>query len=686
MEERKCTEVWQKYERGKQFNMSLTPNYYDLCNTNVEFFCGNQWKGLSNSGAMASLPKPVFNIIKRIGSLFVASLTSSSTKVSYEPLANRSDVVFEYDGMDDVQDKAQQIIEDKEAVSAAEFATSEVANLFDKLGMDYKIREALMDGIQTGDYCAHFYWDANAKPFGGSYSAYRGEIKMELVDGVNVMFSNPNNRNVEDQNYIIVIGRDTVKNLKREYKMHHGGKDLGEDQIMPDTDYQYQLGDGGHTEMMMGEDDKSGKALFMYYYKKKTEKVALKNEDGTPKMIRKIGKDGKPIQKKLKDGYPMVDVEGNPIYEEEQAYDYKTTVWVSKHTKYVDIFEPVDTGLSYYPIAWGNWQQQKNCYHGRALVTEIIPNQIYINSMFALVMRHLQLQGFPKTLYDGNVIGQWSNEIGQAIAVYDLPPDRRMSDLHSVIQPADMSTQIMRCIEEAMTFTKECLGATDAQLGNVRPDNTSALIALQSSSQVPLENPQSEKYKWVEDIGRILLDMMATYYGERPVVKHKTITEEQIDPTTGMPTTVSKQSKVIEMYDFSKLKNLWLNVRADVGASTYWSKIAVVQTLDNLKQSGVLDVIDYLERLPSEYLPRKDELLAKLRKQVAVPQQPAQQMPQAPEESAPAAGVAAGQMPEENNAAVVASMPPNIQQAYENLGAWPQKALLQQTKLNTVGV
>ena len=35
------------------------------------------------------------------------------------------------------------------------------------------------------------------------------------------------------------------------------------------------------------------------------------------------------------------------------------------------------------------WEEQKNQYHGRALVTELIPNQIFINRMFASAMRHL---------------------------------------------------------------------------------------------------------------------------------------------------------------------------------------------------------------------------------------------------------------------------------------------------------
>ena len=41
------------------------------------------------------------------------------------------------------------------------------------------------------------------------------------------------------------------------------------------------------------------------------------------------------------------------------------TVHVTKATRSAVIYEDVDTGLSRYPIAWGNWEKQKNrCLSG----------------------------------------------------------------------------------------------------------------------------------------------------------------------------------------------------------------------------------------------------------------------------------------------------------------------------------
>ena len=147
-EDRK-TRAWRCYEAGRDYNNRLKPNQYSLVNTNIEFFAGNQWVNMAQTPAMRRLPKPVFNIIKRITSLFVASLTASGVAIVYDPLQY-------YDGTN-LSDPS---------TDASEYATAEVRNLLDKFKMEYRIREALFDGAQTGDYCAHFYWDPDAVPYG----------------------------------------------------------------------------------------------------------------------------------------------------------------------------------------------------------------------------------------------------------------------------------------------------------------------------------------------------------------------------------------------------------------------------------------------------------------------------------------------------------------------------------------
>ena len=610
--------AWKLYEEGRNYNSSLTPNQYNLVETNTEFFIGNQWLHLPDTPAMRGMPKPVFNILKRVASLFVASLTSSGVAMRYEPLAY-------YDGSN---------MEDPDH-DAAEFTNAAVSNLLEKMKFDYRVREALFDGAQVGDYCAHFYFDPDALPYGGAFGSYRGEIQMELVDGINVMFGNPNDYHVQTQPYILLVGRDPVEQLRHEAKRYQKTRKKGktggtrvessfvDSTIQPDAENDLFPGVGGKVELTA--DDKTGKALYVILYSKVTREETEKDEAGEPLYEDVLDDDGAAVYEKDENGNPVFDAAGVPVPKRREVKRLVTTVYATKATRTGIIFENVDTGLSLYPISWGNWERQKNQYHGRALVTGLIPNQVFINSMFATAMRHMQLMAFPKTVYNADLISNWTNEVGQAIAVHGLQPGQSVAQAAANLQPAEMSNQIFTLIDKAMAYTKECLGATDAQMGNVKPDNTSALMVLQTNSEVPLENVRAGLNEWVEDIGAILPDMMGTYYGKRPVVVDQEFEElitdatgaPQIDPMTGLMRTQKMVRKVMQEFDFSQLKHICLNLRIDVGATTYFSEIAMTQTLDNLRKDGTLDVIQYLERIPDKLIPKKQELINELRGRIA---------------------------------------------------------------------
>lgn len=619
MIENKSPKAWQLYEEGRNYNESLTPNQYNLVETNTEFFIGNQWLHLPNTPAMQGLSKPTFNILKRVASLFIASLTSSGVTLRYEPLAY-------YDGSDQ---------EDPDH-DAAEFTNAEVANLLEKLKFDYRVRDALFDGAQTGDYCAHFYFDPDARAHGGAFGGPSGEIKMELVDGINVMFGNPSDRRVQEQPYILLVGRAPVQQLRYEAERFQKNKKLYkqatansaskeglEAAIQPDAENALFPGVGGKVELTA--DDDTGKALYVVMYSKVSREETVKDSAGEPVFDPVYGENGEPEFETDKQGQPVLDSFGQPVPKRRERKQMVTTVYATKATRTGVIYEDVDTGLSLYPVAWGNWEKQKNQYHGRALVTGLLPNQITINLMFALAVQHMKLMAFPKTVYNADLISDWTNEVGQAIGLHGLQPGQSVSQMAANLQPAEMSNQIFTVIDKAMAMTKECLGATDAQMGNVKPDNTSALMVLQTNSEVPLENVRAGLYEWCEDIGEILPDMMGTYYGRRPVVVEQEFEEivtdtagaPQIDPMTGLMRTQKIMRKVKKEFDFRQLKDICLNLKIDVGATTYFSEIAMTQTLDNLRKDGTLDVIQYLERIPDKLIPRKQDLINELKGRIA---------------------------------------------------------------------
>ena len=526
---------WKWYTSGKAFNSRLEPDYYKAVETNIDFFNGNQWKNVRSNGA----PTPVFNIIKRAINYFVSTLMSNKVTIQYLPMQNRENDI---EGL----------------LKESDMATAEIRNLFDKFKMDNRIRDALFDAAVSGDVAGHLYFNPNKKPYGGMYGEVAGEIEFELIDGTNVYVSNPNNSRIttDTQDWVIISGRDTVENLKREAAHYMEQEDV--EQITEDSNTDDRSGAMGKVELEI-EGDKTGKALYILVYK-------YNRETGTITVTKAV----------------------------ESAYIYKD----------------IDTGLHYYPISWMNWEKQKNCYHGQAVCTSIIPNQIFVNRMFAMVMYHLMQSAFPKCIYDADKIPSWSNEIGSAIAVKNVIPGESLRSVATYLEPGNMSNQIVQVLQMAIDYTKEFIGINDAMTGSINPERASgkAIVSVVSQSIQPLENVKANLYEWIEDIGKIALDMMATYYGKRPIV---------VDTVNG---------KEPILFDFSELKTLYLETKTEIGATSYWSELACVETLDNLFQQGAIDVIEYLETIPDGYIPAKEELIQKIKGRVAEAQMMQQQM------------------------------------------------------------
>ncbi len=280
------------------------------------------------------------------------------------------------------------------------------------------------------------------------------------------------------------------------------------------------------------------------------------------------------------------------------------TVWCVKTTQGAVVRRAWDTGQQLYPLVWMNWDRVHNCYHGQAAVTGLIPNQIFVNKMFAMTMISLMTTAYPKVVYDKSKISQWDSGVGKAIGV-NLLGGGSLADVARTIDPAAISPQVSQFIELAISLTKEFMGATDAALGNVKPDNTSAIIAIQKASQVPMELTKQDLYQALEELGYVWLDLMRAYYGVRYVDMPTPDELRQAAAAQGM----AVPERMLQPFDFSSLDELSLSLKLDVGGSAYWSEIAQMNTLDNLLLQGHISIVDYLERLPNGYLAKQQDLI-----------------------------------------------------------------------------
>ena len=145
----------------------------------------------------------------------------------------------------------------------------------------------------------------------------------------------------------------------------------------------------------------------------------------------------------------------------------------------------------------------------------------------------------------------------------------------------------------------ELMGASDATLGNVKPDNTSAIVTVQQATIAPLELVKMEFYRFVEDTVRIAIDLMRVHYGARTVC----ITDDGGEEET-------------QRFDFGTLDDTALELNVEVGSSAYWAETMQTATNDNLLARGIItDPVLYVENIPDSQIRGKSRLLRALREQ-----------------------------------------------------------------------
>ena len=263
-----------------------------------------------------------------------------------------------------------------------------------------------------------------------------------------------------------------------------------------------------------------------------------------------------------------------------KMYKENGTVHFSIATRWVEIAEDVDTGLSLYPIAHFNWEEKEGSARGEGEVRYLIPNQIEVNRTEVRRVLTVKYQAYPQKVVDVSKVvnPQALNTVGGTIKTNGTP----VEDVHKIvgtIQPAQMSPDVVKLQEDLIQVTRDLAGAGDTATGQVNPESASgrAILAVQQASQAPMTE-QKESYKnFIEDLARIWLEYLIVY-SENGVNMEETVT----DPMTGEETV-----QLVNVPQ-SALQQLQATVRIDVTPKSVYDKFAQEQSIENLLMNGLL--------------------------------------------------------------------------------------------------
>ena len=150
-----------------------------------------------------------------------------------------------------------------------------------------------------------------------------GAVKTEVVDNTRVMFGNPNSQDVQSQPYIIISSRESVLSAKKRARRHKSP-------------------DWKRIQPVVGEDQAIDTSRW--------------TDDKTTVLMT--------------------------LWRDEDTGE----IWAYESTRTAQIREPWSLGIRLYPVCWLCWDKIQDCYHGQAMITGLIPNQIFINKCWAMSM------------------------------------------------------------------------------------------------------------------------------------------------------------------------------------------------------------------------------------------------------------------------------------------------------------
>ncbi len=553
----RLAKVWKEYKDGKQYQKALgLESSIPLC---VDFYEGRHWGKVSDK--TKTLPRPTFNQIEMITNSKVAGILATPLKV-----------VFNSNEMPDLANKL----------------TAFNGQLEKEMKLDDICEEMVNQGAVEGSSFIHFYWDAEAV---GKRGEYKGGVRAEVIEPLNVIVHNPRETDIQKQKWIIIESRCELDSVKA---MCRNKKDASS--IQPDN-----------NESLRGEDkEQDGSNLVTVltryfkkngevYFEKLTKNVVVCSETALNPDINKTL-----VKPNKEDG-----AESNlPDKAEELQTTYKATL---------------------YPVEVYQYKRRKYCIYGRGEVEVIIPNNRTVNFNTAMMSKSVEDQGFGQIVAKDGTMNKGDK--------FTNDPTKLLIDRYKggqgfyTLQKQPFNPQTYQLNKDILDTTRTVTGATEVMTGEIMGANQSgaSIAYLQQQAQKPIDKLAKRYRKFRERCAEILMQFYILFYEgkefynqinpeEAKLILQEQVKEQQEDIKT-MPKLKKEVIKYKDVFNGTEYRSVDFDITIEIGAGTQYSEIVTVNILDNLLNTGKISLKTYYNVYPENLLPNKKELLEDLEEQ-----------------------------------------------------------------------
>lgn len=289
-----------------------------------------------------------------------------------------------------------------------------------------------------------------------------------------------------------------------------------------------------------------------------------------------------------------------------KLYRENGTVHFSQATKYCDLKNDIDTGLTLYQVAHYNWEDVEGSARGIGEVEQLIPNQLETNKTAmrrALTIKNI---AYPQKVVNIDLINNPDaiNRVGSTIKFKNVG-NVRASDVFMNASAGTISPDSEKFQNELINLSTEINNAGDAVTGNINPESASgrAILAVQNAQNQPLNDQLIGLKSFIEDLARIWFEMWRVYAKDGLLIE-----DEQTDNITGQKTT---NQVLVPQYVLEALRT---SVKVDITPKGAFDKYAQELSLENMFTAGKITFEEYVEALDTDSVMPKQKLEIILKK------------------------------------------------------------------------
>jgi hypothetical protein len=422
--EDKVTHVWTKYKNGVEHHNKI--NLYSETTENNNFYSGNQWYDIKHgSKKMIAL-----NFIKPIVKYKTAIIAQNRMISKFSDTNNNS--------------RSEPIID---------MLNTFFEKQWEKSKFDSKSWNVIKRACITGNSYVYGYNDIDQNTLMGGVTP---NFKHQLIETTNIYFSDEQNKNINEQSYIIIAERLPVSKVREIAKEN---KISSEDIKLITSD---ETNNEDKQEVENEVKTELGKCTSLLYFE--------------------MSKEGLKFCRSVK----------GVIYIPEQTIQ----------------------GLDVYPIVGYGWEEEPHNARAVSEVHPLVPAQREVNSTAFRRSEAVNTSAYPVYVYDSNkVVNPEELYItGKNIAIDNLALNPLKSVI-DVLQPQKISPDAANLQTEILTTTRDLAGAGDAATGQIDPTKASgeSIKAARDQSAVPLNEQISSYKQFIEDISMMWYKMLIAY-------------------------------------------------------------------------------------------------------------------------------------------------------------------------------